>query len=140
MKKLFSFILVLALVFSLSVTAFAAGNITISNATIGEDYEVYKIFSATFNADGDVSYTILPTDQFFDDLFGADGTETNEYFDYEAATGVVTLKSGIDKKAMFEYLETMVAGATYTARQEDVTSEEVVFSGICKNCLTEETK
>ena len=44
MKKFVSLILVLALVMSLNITAFAAvntGSITITNATVDEEYAVY---------------------------------------------------------------------------------------------------
>ena len=50
MKKFVSLILVLALVMSLNITAFAAvntGSITITNATVDEEYAVYKIFDAS---------------------------------------------------------------------------------------------
>ena len=71
----------LAMVFSLSVTAFAAGDtgsITITNATINETYEVYKIFDASISKDkyGNteaVAYSIATDNQFFKVLFGADG-------------------------------------------------------------------
>ena len=139
MKKLFSFVLILALALSLSVSAFAAGNITISNATIGEDYEAYKIFDATFNADGDVSYTIDPTimvegaetdNPIFVKLFGADGKADNTYFNYEASTGVVTLKDGIKNDDLFEYLDTLVVDIDPTAEKLDVTAEVVTFEGL----------
>ena len=139
MKKLFSFVLILALALSLSVSAFAAGNITISNATIGEDYEAYKIFDATFNTAGDVSYTIDPTimvegtetpNPIFVKLFGADGKADNTYFNYEASTGVVTLKDGIKNDDLFEYLDTLVVDIDPTAEKLDVTAEVVTFEGL----------
>ena len=58
MKKLLSLVMVLALVLSLGVTAFAdenTGSITITNATIDETYAAYKIFDASLklNTAGD---------------------------------------------------------------------------------------
>ena len=74
MKKFLSILMVLAMLLSLSITAFAAqtnGSITITNATIDETYSVYKIFDATYDekasdADNDgikdnVSYTLAKT-------------------------------------------------------------------------------
>ena len=67
MKKFLSILMVLAMVLSLSITAFAAeetGSITITNATIDQTYTAYKIFDASIKlaADGEtaeaVSYTI----------------------------------------------------------------------------------
>ena len=56
MKKILSLMMAFVLVLSMSVTAFAAdgqGSITITNATIGESYSVYKLFDATYNADAE---------------------------------------------------------------------------------------
>ena len=58
MKKVFAILLVLALVLSMSLTAFAdenTGSITITNATIDETYAAYKIFDASLklNTAGD---------------------------------------------------------------------------------------
>ena len=58
--------LALVLVLSLSVTAFAAdgtGSITITNATVGDTYRLYKIFDATYSKSADgkteaVAYTL----------------------------------------------------------------------------------
>ena len=73
MKKFLSIIMVLAMVLSLSITAFAAeneGSITITNATIDETYALYKIFDASISKDADgktkaVSYSISTDNQFF---------------------------------------------------------------------------
>ena len=54
MKKFLSILLALTLVLSLGITAFAAedtGSITITNATIGNSYSLYKIFDATYSTD-----------------------------------------------------------------------------------------
>ena len=96
MKRLFAFMMALVLVFSLATTAFAtggtgAGSITITNAQAGETYYVHKIFDATYEGDA-VTYTILPTDQFFDDLFGVDGTKENTFFFVKNNT---TYKDGV---------------------------------------------
>ena len=60
MKKLVSIVMVLALVLSMGISAFAAeetGSITITNATIDQTYTAYKIFDASIKlaADGEVN-------------------------------------------------------------------------------------
>lgn len=60
-KKILSLLLVAMLVMALSVSAFAAGegSITIDNASEGVDYTLYRIFDATVNASGtSASYTV----------------------------------------------------------------------------------
>ena len=102
MKKLLSIMLVLTIVLSLSVTAIAAetGSITITNATIGQTYNLYKFFDATYAADESgnptldsdgnpiVSYTmdLDPTNPLFTAMFGADGKIENPYFNYDINT------------------------------------------------------
>ena len=117
MKKFLSIMMVLALVLSLGVTAFAAetGSITITNATIDETYAVYKIFDASIKlaADGEtaeaVSYSIAQDNQFFEALFGADGTSNNTFFVYNANTGSVTKKEGVNDSELIKYLSDLVA-------------------------------
>ena len=140
MKKCLSIILALALVLSLGITAFAAentGSITITNATIDETYAIYKIFDASIstNAAGDtdaVSYSITPDNQFFTVLFGADGTTDNTYFIYNANTGSVTKKEGVNDAELIKYLSELVAGGTYTTAATPVkaTTDEVKFENL----------
>ena len=122
MKRTFAFLMALVMVFSLAATAFAAGgtgigSITISNATVGETYSVYKIFDATYDSDNHVTYTIDNANPFFAKLFG-DGTATNEFFEYHAETGVVTRKDGKTDAQLFGYLAGLVAGVTPTKSVE----------------------
>ena len=52
MKRIISFIMAIAIIFTMSIPAFAAnidGQIIITNATINEDYTLYKIFDATIS-------------------------------------------------------------------------------------------
>ena len=140
MKKFLSIIMVLAMVLSLSITAFAAeneGSITITNATIDETYELYKIFDASISKDADgntnaVSYSIETDNQFFAALFGADGTTDNTYFVYNANTGTVTKKEAVNDTDLINYLTNMVATGTYTAATTPVkaTSDEVKFENL----------
>ena len=110
MKRLFAFALTLTLVLSLSVTAFAAdpGSITVSNATVGETYTLYKIFDAKINDDGSgITYSVTPGTALAKEMFGDDGKTDNTYFTYDATTGTVALKSGVDEAELFDYLETL---------------------------------
>ena len=73
MKKILSLILALMMLLTLGTTAFAAnddGSITITNATIGQSYAVYKVFDLTYSGEN-VAYTYAKsgdTDAFYDAL------------------------------------------------------------------------
>ena len=113
MKRLFSFVLALALILSLGVTAYAAdenGSITITNATIGQSYAPYKIFDASISggADGGFIYSIKPGNQFFDDMFGADGKTANPYFTYNSDNGFVAKKEGVADADVIKYLKSLI--------------------------------
>ena len=115
MKRLISFMMALALFFSLSITSFAAentGSITITNATKDDTYSIYKIFDATYSTDANgnanaVSYSITTGNQFFNYMFG-DGTAENTYFSYDSVTGAVTRKEGTQNGDIITYLTDMV--------------------------------
>ena len=140
MKKLISIVLVLAMVLSLGITAFAdenTGSITITNATIDQTYTVYKIFDASMKQATDgtaeaVAYTIKADNQFFAPLFGADGTTPNTYFDYNPNTGSVTKKEGVNDSDLITYLTDLVAGSTFTPATAAVvaTSDTVEFADL----------
>ena len=141
MKKFLSILMALALVFTLSVPVFAqednTGSITITNATINETYKVYKIFDANFSKDANdqtdaVSYSITTDSPFFAPLFGADGKTVNAYFEYNANTGSVTKKKGVNDSELIQYLTNLVAGGTFATAADPVTAttKEVKFEGI----------
>ena len=140
MKKFFSIIMVLVMILSLGIPVFAAenkGSVTITNATIDETYEIYKIFDASISkgTDGEtnaVSYSITTDNQFFTVLFGADGTTDNTYFVYNANTGSVTKKEGVNDAELIKYLTELVADGTYTTATAPVkaTGEEVKFDNL----------
>ena len=140
MKKFLSIIMVLAMVLSLSITAFAAeneGSITITNATIDETYGLYKIFDASISKDANgetnaVSYSIATDNQFFTALFGADGTTENTYFVYNVNTGSVTKKEGVNDSELIKYLTELVENGTYNTAATPVkaTSDEVKFENL----------
>ena len=136
MKKLLSILMVLAMVLSLSVSALATtptGSITITNATIDEEYALYKIFDASISTDASgetnaVSYSITTDNQFFTALFG-NATNENEFFSYNANTGTVTKKEGVNDSELIKYLTELVAAGTYTTAATPIkaTSDQVKF-------------
>ena len=134
MKKFFSLIMVLAMVLSLGITAFAAennGSITITNATIDETYEIYKFFDASISKDADgktnaVSYSITTDNQFFADLFGADGTAENPFFTYNSNTGSVTKKEGVNDAELIKYLTELVENGTGIGEEAEAVVEKSI--------------
>ena len=139
MKRLFSFMMAVVLVLSLGVTAFAAentGSITITNATVGNSYSLYKIFDATYSADANgnanaVSYSIKTDNQFFTYMFGADGKTENTYFAYDAVTGAVTRKEGTQNSDITDYLTDMVRSEAnnFTAERTETASAGTLVFG-----------
>ena len=140
MKKLLSIVMVFALVLSLGVLSVSAentGSITITNATIDETYALYKIFDASVKLDADgaaeaVSYSIQQDNQFFEALFGADGTTDNAFFVYNANTGSVTKKEGVNDSDLIKYLTELVKNGSYATASAPVkaTSDEVKFDSL----------
>lgn len=74
------------------------GSITVQNTVSGADYTVYKIFDATINGDGGVSYTI-PDGVTYDGI--------TEYFILSTNGGktYVQLKSRVDNAKLFNWLK-----------------------------------
>ena len=140
MKRAFSLLMVLVIVLSLGATAFAAeetGSITITNATIDETYAVYKIFDASIKlaADGTaeaVAYSIETDSPYFETLFGADGTADNTFFIYNANTGSVVKKEGVNDSELINYLTEMVKSGSYapTATPIKAAAEQITFSDL----------
>ena len=136
MKKFLSMLLVLTVVLSLGIPAVAAentGSITITNATIGNTYSLYKIFDATYSTDANgntdaVSYSIKADNQFFSYLFGADGKTENTYFAYDAVTGAVTRKEGTQNSDIIGYLTDMVRSETdsFAAVKTETATDEIL--------------
>ena len=133
--------MVLVFVLSLGVTSFAAedtGSITITNATVGNVYNLFKIFDATYSTDASgnanaVSYSITKDNQFFAYMFGADGTTANTYFSYDAVTGAVKRKENTQNSDIISYLTDMVRSETdnFTAVATATAADKtVVFSDL----------
>ena len=141
MKKFLSILMVVTMLLSLGVTAFAAentGSITITNATIGNSYSLYKIFDATYSTDASgnteaVSYSITTDNQFFSYMFGTDGKTENTYFAYDAVTDAVTRKADTQNSDIIGYLTDMVRSEenNFTAvKTETAANETVVFDNL----------
>jgi len=139
MKRVFAVIMVLAILFGMSATAFAAepqgtGSITITNATIDSTYTIYKIFDATYSeADGTkaVSYTVEKNTPAYD---AVTSTEGQKYFSYSAETGVVSKKEGVNDSELIAYLTGLVTDehSEFEPVQAAVkaTDDTVVFTGL----------
>ena len=142
MKRALALMLAVVLVMSLGITAFAAtsteGKITISNATYGETYKLYKIFDANYEtgegATG-VAYSITDAD-LITLMFGKAATETEEavaptkfeitttdadnneitievdatdFFNYDPLSHAVTkVTANFNESNMFKYLAELV--------------------------------
>ena len=133
MKKFLSIILLLTIVLSLGITAFAdgeTGTITVTNATKEREYKAYKIFGATISTDDNgktaVSY-IAAGSKYFDKIF-TDDTYTNSFFVYNENTGTVTKKEGVNDSELIDYLTELVKNSGYAADKIQVAdSDEVRF-------------
>lgn len=133
MKKLVSLVIVMALVLSLAVGAAAQtvgtaaadkGSITISNASKGETYSIYKLFGATVStatdADGNsqsISYT------------GEIPAGLEVYFEKDANTGAISARESTLSEAALNALKAWAATVTPTASAESDGSE-LIFAGL----------
>ena len=127
MKKLLSMFMVIAIFLSVcAVPVFATqgkGSITITNATKDEVYEVYKIFDADVRLDANnnataVTYKLVRSTEnavLFDELFGADGTKANAYFEYNKKTGEVKKNSSAIDTEVIQYLTNLVETLNYAS-------------------------
>ena len=148
MKKLFAIMMALVLVLSMGVTAFAAndGSITITNATVGHTYRLYKIFDATYsnNAAGNteaVSYTLNDA-AIYNYMFGGEdavkneekGTISNAYFTYTIETKLIERNKDTQNKDIFAYLTTMVRtldpNGNNALSEVTAASKKVDFTGL----------
>ena len=151
MKKLFSFMMALVLVLSLSVNAFAAentGSITITNATKGDTYRLYHIFDASYSVkDGkadSVIYSIKEDNQFFAYMFkNSEGNVVeNPYFSHALKEGttnqyiVAKKDETITDAQIISYLTEMVRSknddgtAKFTAVKTDKLEDEAADANL----------
>ena len=159
MKRAFTFMMALVLVFSLGITAFADtttnGSITITNATVGENYSVYKIFEANYPVDAqgnpiknaagqDIIEYKLTDSTLTTQMFGAtpyqysvtdaEGNTTtytaSSFFEFNADTDVVTLKNNVDTTYMYRYLGNLAATYATAAKTKEATDVNLEFIGL----------
>ena len=131
MKKIFAILLALVLVLAMGIPAMAegTGSITIENATIGEDYAIYKVFDATYSGSY-VAYTYTASgadDALLAALKGAGSPFTLTQTSTENVYNVTSTASATE---ISTWLNANVSLLTKTASQDDVTSSTVTFSGI----------
>lgn len=137
-KKLASLLLALVMLLALGTTAFAAenndGSITITNATVGKSYSVYKVFDLTYDDstpdDVKVAYTYTPTgagDAFLTAL--QDVSSPFTLTDQNNGKYTVTLKEGKTAGDVSAFLNTNAAKLT-AADTKTATDSTLTFSNL----------
>ncbi len=133
-KKLASLLLAMVMVLSLTITAFAAdddGSITISNATVGESYSVYKVFDLTYEGEA-VAYSYTKTGDS-DELYTALTGEDSPFTLTPSTTPNVYNVSLKDRKTaadVSEFLKNNEEKLTKTAGPVEATTNEVKFEDL----------
>lgn len=96
MKKLITIVMTVALVFALCITASAAqgGKITVENAKVGEDYDLYKILDLSTDSTGTKFTYTVPANGEWDAFYAQ--ADVQAILNVDAQTAVVTWKDGID--------------------------------------------
>ncbi len=122
MKRFFSLLLMAALVLTLSVAAYAAGDgsITINNATKDETYKLYKVFDATTQGDGEnksVAYVYTKTgesDALYEALVAKDSpfTLTTTTAENKYNVSLKADKTASDVSAFFKTNESLLGTGT----------------------------
>lgn len=131
------FLLVVLMIFSMASTAFAAnndGSIKITNATIGEDYAVYKVFDLTYSGDK-VAYTYDGSNAGF---LAALQTEASPFTlsptpsDENTGPFNVALKDGKGASDVSAFLTAQkdAGNLTQTGETKTATTSEVVFTSL----------
>ncbi|MGM9640968.1 MAG: SpaH/EbpB family LPXTG-anchored major pilin [Faecousia sp.] len=133
-RKIASLLLALVMVLGLATTAFAAGNdgsITISNATVGETYAVYKVFDLTYIDDA-VAYSYTKTGDT-DALYSALTNESSP-FTLTATTTEnvynVSLKDGKNAADVSKFLTDNKTLLTQTGDTKTANSATVKFENL----------
>lgn len=110
MKKTFSVLLAIVMLFALCVTAYAEnnnGSITIDNAVNGEEYNAYKIFDLTYDNDN-VTYTYTASgssDAFLTALSDAASPFNAVRIGTTAYVYSITMKTGVADNAVINWLK-----------------------------------
>lgn len=129
-KKLASLLLVMAMVFAMATTAFAAeekGTITVDNPVADQTYTAYKIFDVTYNsAKTNYSYTIETTSEWYSTVKAYAETTGNGLTLTGVAgdntTFVVSTTDAFSAPAFANALKAAVSGKTGTTLTADGTT------------------
>lgn len=131
-KKLLALLLALVMTLALSVTAFAAGNgsITIENATPGKEYKLYKVFDASYGAGSTASYTIDESSSWYElvkksGLFTLENTTVDKRYTVSA-----NADAGADIIAWFNSEEVKTAAAKFSGVSKTADSATVKFENL----------
>ena len=127
MKRFAAFLLVLAMILSLAIPAFAAGNgkITVTNAQAGETYAVYQMFELSVDSETDpkaYTYTINPTWA----AFFAEGGAGKQYITVNDA-GAVT---AVSDAAALAKAASAWAGKPAATQSIIAAADSVEFTGL----------
>lgn len=120
-RKIVAFLATAIMVMAMAIPAFAeegTGTITITNATVNEDYSIYKLFDATVGANGSIAYTLPDGKTLSDD---------NAWFQVDEA-GNVTAKANIDVTT--DDFKTWAKGFGKVKDTVKATEETVTFTDV----------
>ena len=136
LKKFLPFLLMVVMLFCMTTVAFAAndddGSITVTNATVGYDYAIYKVFDLTYSGDK-VAYTYDGSNAEF---LAALQTEASPFVlsptpsDENTGPFNVSLKNGKDSAAVSAFLTAQIGNLTQTGSTKTASSDTVVFDGL----------
>lgn len=156
-KRIFALLLAMVMTLSLGITALAAdnGTITITNATKGETYKIYKIFDATVSkttTDGEektnVSYTIPDGSQIANSdvtvtvgegdaavTYSFAGDVNNKAVFHTSANGgktYVTIAADVDNAVVIAWLKAYIESLSNdtAAMEQTATGDTVTFTGL----------
>lgn len=140
LRKLFAAGLALVMTLAMAAPAFAAdvdsglngdGSITISNASVGQTYSIYKVFDATYSGDN-VSYTIHKDDSRW---FAAVSAKTDLFTLTQSAGNdkiyVVSKNATATDEAIISFLQAAVkAGGITPEKTFEATEDTVKFTNV----------
>lgn len=136
MNKLLTLIIAVSLVMTLCVTASAAsgGTITVENAKVGEDYELYRILDLSTDSTGTKFTYTIPANGEWDGFYAQETVKA--ILNINSENDVVTWKNGVDESTGAETLaklalsyiqQNATVNATDTKTAEATT---VAFTGL----------